>query len=360
MIIFLNISIGRMIGIITALVWLIYKFSNTSVRFSTSHFFAFLFLVWAVFSTLWTNSISETIPYILRLFVGVGSFLIIVDILNNEYRVNLSLQAFVVGSFITATRINYELFQYFFFPSRDWAIERVYISGFNINRAAGIVLLSIPVAIYIIFKSRNRYVQLCNSIIILSSVLSIFASGSRQTIVAIPLLAITAMYMISTKYEIPYYRLTIGLSTLFTLVIILMWHISYRMIERAVQILVLIKNADVGARGEIWIEALKIGFENLLLGVGAGAFPTVSWNGTHNTFLGVFADLGIIGLILFLPVLFNTFIKNISIPPKSNSSVLSLLIIVAIFPILVFNNWEFEPTLWIILAFSSATRTVES
>ena len=58
-------------------------------------------------------------------------------------------------------------------------------------------------------------------------------------------------------------------------------------------------------------DALKVGFEHFFTGVGAGNYSIYSFDGhfAHNTYLELFANCGILGIVLFLIIIIR-FIKN--------------------------------------------------
>src|SRR5262249_22575994 len=77
-----------------------------------------------------------------------------------------------------------------------------------------------------------------------------------------------------------------------------------------------------GARWGVWQTALRLMLENAVIGVGAGGYETAEglshgvrgkWSAAHNAFLQIGAELGLVGLGLFIFLVYRA-LKNCRLP----------------------------------------------
>ena len=84
----------------------------------------------------------------------------------------------------------------------------------------------------------------------------------------------------------------------------------------------------------IWKYSIKVISENPIFGVGASCFPEAiakiresknlppKWQPTHNTFLQVASEIGLIGFVLFIMLIYRTY-DNLKVKINKNSNITS-------------------------------------
>jgi O-antigen ligase len=115
-----------------------------------------------------------------------------------------------------------------------------------------------------------------------------------------------------------------------------------------------LSEGEVSNRMDIWRAGLELFRQYPLLGVGVGNYgtavePLLGYRKpSHNAFLAMLVDLGLVGLLLFTLILVVTFLPLFSLraPHRTFYLVLSAALIVAMLPL----NAENDRWLWILLA----------
>lgn len=108
---------------------------------------------------------------------------------------------------------------------------------------------------------------------------------------------------------------------------------------------------NLAGRLDIWLEAINYINNNIFLGIGIGAFPSVSSSGigSHNIILTLLLDIGGIGFIFFICYIYNLFLPAL----KQKASLENKFILGGFFsywlPIATSGHWELMPFSWLIM-----------
>lgn len=142
----------------------------------------------------------------------------------------------------------------------------------------------------------------------LSFLVAIYTASRQVFVIQIPLISVLLYYR--------YFRSTKGIYRL--LFIISVIAISAYAIPKAQVIyensFLRFRNEQTsieGVRGQLLIDSFNVGMRHFFTGVGAGNYAYYSFDGhfSHNTFLELFANTGIVGMMLFI-VLLASYLKT--------------------------------------------------
>jgi O-antigen ligase/transposase len=267
------------------------------------------FLAWAAVSNLWAADHLLSFQYLLTLIQMFGLGLLMYNQVNSRKSLNLilsvllasSIVVVILGYFQAKILTGHALLRLLSQSTKDYAsiVGLAFLSGiilyfFGDKKRFGLLLLIVPVI----------------------SLYPLFAASERGIFLAL-LLALLALLLI-TKHKLAYSAYAglavLGLYGIFLLITRLGW-LSNFAISR-LSITSIIETGGSG-RTEIWKVGWQIIQDNPLIGVGLGNFTTAFYkyvtyvapsinstgSGPHNDLLGVLAETGGIGLVLFIGLL---------------------------------------------------------
>lgn len=113
------------------------------------------------------------------------------------------------------------------------------------------------------------------------------------------------------------------------------------------------KNINDDSRSKLIIDSFNVGLDNMPFGVGAGNYITYSYNHhfSHSSFFELFANQGIIGLLLYLCLIFLYLSRQYKRYQKTHDKLFLLFLILGIF--YLFDNifYIFYSDIWLISFF---------
>jgi len=223
------------------------------------------------------------------------------------------------------------------------------IDGFGMtsNRFSYKLLLGIPVSIYLFQRSAlPRFRWLYLSYVPLGLVLAILA-GSRTGLVALAaMLAIFAWFFVTVEKangtRISATRALVAVGTLGAVVVSLIPFLADQIPRHIDRFLTLADPmaSNVGNRLDMWIAAVEVYLNNILLGIGSGGggaaiLPYFEGDvylftfldqvvSLHNVYLAVATGTGTVGLLLFLAVIVTLILRALSFAREERMLFLSL------------------------------------
>ena len=206
-------------------------------------------------------------------------------------------------------------------------IERAQgITGTDPNTLAVSLCLTIPFLYFALFAEKSKFLKILNMIVLLASLATIVLTGSRGAFLG--LLSIIFLIWIRTKRKF-------ALLVVSLLALVIIWTVMpeqykgrYRTILTATS-----GEVDESSQGRLnaWKAGMRMFFDRPILGVGAGAFGTAhamsysperrSWLKAHNTYVQLLAELGILGTIIFVILIYNVIRQNIKVEKKILSQI---------------------------------------
>ena len=166
------------------------------------------------------------------------------------------------------------------------------------NDLALTIILSLPLALALIFLSRNIVWKIFWSASILIMVYAVFLTGSRGGYLALAAAAVAGLWEFAIEGRRRY------LLALAVLAGAVFWHVSGGIIAARLQGIVT-PDGSVQQRQELFWRSIEVTKEHPLFGVGAGNFEQTSgnWHVTHNSYTQMSAEGGVPALILYLLIL---------------------------------------------------------
>jgi O-antigen ligase len=191
----------------------------------------------------------------------------------------------------------------------------------NPNNITNFYMVSFPIILSILFLRKSKFSNTISFLLILYLSFALFITLSRSAIMGVIASIVVMLYILKRKY---FYFL------LLSLLFIVLLFIVYEPLSNLASVLFRVERGATG-RDYLWALSLDIIKDHPIFGIGPGAyryemfsyFPVMlhSWTGglfkdiyemtngsnlSHNYFLFLFSDLGILGMItaLALPVIY--------------------------------------------------------
>lgn len=276
----------------------------------------FALVLWCLASILWASN-QEAALARTGTFLGVFGLMVVVGMLERRYLVGLWAVT-TLSAVLSVPAAAYILPQ-----SERMATTGRFSSGIHPNDYAGLLVIVFLVAHFGFLRERYRIVSYALAPILF---FGIFASGSRTGLIALVAAPLLAAFIPGLTKRVAVRTLLMYGLTAAALagVILAIPSVGEAVVERYATLGQYSSEDTWAGRWSIWQGAFQVIATNPLLGVGAGNFPYVAINYSvevakhaaevgmgsgvaHNIFLAVTSELGFIGLILFLGVLFYGF-----------------------------------------------------
>ncbi len=306
--------------------------------------FSFLFIFWTTFSIFYTPVLSWTLRKIIFL-VSIGIiFLVFSNALNyakKENKIDSLIKYLVAGAIVTSFIGIAQFFAQFIFglntilniwtsiapfflgnsfseaviEYNSWLVN---VAGKDLIRATAFFPdphifsfycgLTISFALALFSKTKNNFWLVGFFVIILADLLTFTRGGYFGLITGF----IVAIILFWSHLKIFYKHLATLLIILFILILFIPNNFFVNRFQSSFDQ----SDNSVNQRLEILADAWKVIENNLFFGVGLGAYPKVV-NPladyrmpiyVHNTYLDIWVELGLIGLLLFIGILLSLFI----------------------------------------------------
>ena len=356
-----GLSIGPVLAAALVVVWALAVVLTLDVRRPHPFHAAFaLFFAFAAASYRWTIDPASTLTRIAILGYVFVLVVIAWDLLRTRRRVAAVAQAIVLGAFLVGIVGTWEVVQ-----QGGVTREGPLAYGANPNELARWLVLAVPLSAGLLANSRrfgSGPFAYLNVAYMVAAPFMVLATGSRQGVVALLVLAALGSVALVARRRTIRLRLrhvAVGLTLLGATLAAVRGVASFDafLYRRP---FALDRLGSLGGRTAYWAEGLEAFREHRLRGVGAGAFGELTPEGMsadpHNTFVGVAAELGAVGVVLFALAVVVPVVAVARRPGPTYSSV-GILVAFALFSTvaMLYNdplNWL---VLLLVLAAHSAT-----
>ena len=352
-----GIAVSHLIGAATGAVGLLTCLVERRIR--KPSFLHLLFgglVAWSGLTYFWSVAPELTA-------VRVGSYVqlllmiwLIWEFAPNESRQLALVQAYVLGSYVSALSIIYS----FVTGTGDnlGIVEGRYsASGFNENEIGIILALSLGMSCYLLAK--NAALQAIWLLHLPVAVLAICLTGSRGSFLA------TLVALLMLPFGFANLSATQKRFALSGLVLIALSGIAFvpePTWKRIGSIGQEVSEGTLTKRTYIWDAGLAVCREHPIAGVGAGAFGASVYSKldipyvAHNSYLSVLVELGAVGAILFLALLAGLFWSAARLPSVDSRGWIILLLTwaVAVFSV----TWEHRKPTWFLFGLLIAQAAV--
>lgn len=304
--VFEGFSIAKLSALVVFAGWTLkgFKTSRSAMikSFVVLALYASMTIIWSIDRT---NTSNQLIKFL-------WPSIIVAIAMNYSIRCNedifLYLKAYIVGCLISTVATF--LFRDATLAAAEYAgQERLTAFGQDQNTLAFLLCTGFTIVLDFFRKTRNGKLKYLSIALLLSFVIVILSTGSRTG-------------LILTAFVFGLYFMSSGSLKNFVLMILLVLLLSpviYNYIpesiwDRFLETNDLMESGNYSGRGRIWSSGLSaLARENYVLGVGYSNFSTMLRNhfgwqmASHNTYLSYLADLGMVGFLIFLSVLYQMF-----------------------------------------------------
>jgi O-antigen ligase len=307
------LSVAKVAGLLLAISWLatLATKRDTTSDFASAHpaltYALILFLSWVALSPLWAEDPSLAVHEFSRLALNAILFLIIFTAVRTPKQVIVFVGAFVAGACVDA------LYGLLFAGPSPGAVERLSSTLADPNELAAILVAALVLSLGL--AAALKRLPLARPAALGAAALcagGIFLTGSRGGLIALAV-ALAAFIVVGAQWR---GRLVV------VALIVAVAGIGYYTQVASPDLRAHVSEVGSGAgRLDLWQIGWRMVEQNPVQGVGAGNFPVSSVHyllqpgainhgdliiGTprvaHNTFLQLWAEIGIVGLLLFLLV----------------------------------------------------------
>lgn len=311
------------------------------------HLAVILYVFWNIISIFWSLDQDRSITRVLTFVQLFGLTLLLWDLLITSTQIWMSLQAYILGAWISVGSMIINYLTLGATTSSGVAVRYTAI-GLNANFMGFILVLGVPVAWYLAISPANRigniYLKLLNLLYIPSAFFAILLTASRTVfITTIPafLFILLSINRLNLLQKILIFGAVIGIT------IVIPSIVPQTSLARLATIQASLAEGDLSNRQHHWYNAGQAFFDNPLLGVGTAAFPTSYGLGheAHNIALSILSELGIVGFILFITILAIT-IRLVYQQPTWESGLWFTILL-----IWLLNNmaadWQYRKVTWL-------------
>ena len=349
-------SVTKLLGLATGVAWGIAVLARGGLRAPhTLHLVALLFVVWNASSLLWTIDTDATqvrVKTYAQLFVLL---LVVWDTVRTGTAVRQVLVAYLLGCFAAAVM----MIGGYVVHGASGEAGRVTLGNFNPNDAATILALGLPVACYLLATWRGRYrrqVTLLAGTYLPLGFVAVMTTGSRAAVVALlPALWYAARLLGRSRPGLAVVTF-VGLGAMAVAALPLLPPGS---VQRLVDTGNNVSNGNLNQRQDVWAEAFRIIGDSPWAGVGAGAFRTAATainKVGHNFVLALLAEIGVVGLALFLMIMWVSARAVLAAPRALRELWLTILLAWTFTALL--HNWEYRKLTWLMFGLMVACGTL--
>jgi putative inorganic carbon (hco3(-)) transporter len=296
----------KLLGWIVLVGWLLnIALTRKPIVFPREGWYLVAFIAWGLISMFWTVAPGFAEKRIFTLLQLLGFYLMVVNLINTKDRIYNLFWALLIGC-ILATG---QSFIYFREAHILGGFHKQRISVGNPNYFSDTLLLAIPFFFLTIFFSKSNLLRFCFIGGLSALLWAFFISMSRGAVLGLTVIVI--VMLIKYRRHLP--RLIIFIPIVISAGLYFMPEAFW---ERMVSGFTLEEKSTAIGRINIWLVGWTMIKDNPVLGQGLSSFPIVfdsysaittglmgtvkSSRAPHNVYLETLAELGIVGLSLFL------------------------------------------------------------
>ncbi len=365
------ISTARLVVILTFAAWLAHGLSRKQLRLALPlpGWLAIAFAVWGLLSALWGISSQKLLGALQTLVQSIALYVLVVHLLSSFRRVQVVIAIVLVATLALSSLALVRL------AAGDVVGGRVDITqvfGTGPHALAGYLLPGAIVLMAMLAREQQRIRKLLWLAALLATMLAVLATGTRAAEVALAAVVVVGIIVEWRMWQVALSAmLVLGLARIM---------LPAAALARIGSVLT---TSDRGAgRLDIWLVALRIINAHPILGVGLdnfgqafdrylagtpglqGTYFVQGW-GSHNMFVNVQAELGIVGLALFAATVSLSVrsgwvaVVQLKRAGDHSNETLALGIWLALLGTLalgLFLDWHYCKYLWLLLALAEVTR----
>ncbi len=352
-------GLPRILGILSfGLSGLLLVTRGTHTNYSYYHLFVALLWTWIIVSLAWTpdevlGSELAVTGFQIMLLPFVFTFVI-----DNRKTLLLAYQSYVMGAVVAFG---------FIFNNYIQNVTEFYgrytIANIDTDLMSYILALSIPMAAYLAKAYENKFIVFFNIIAIPVIMYAIFLTGTRTGFI-VGMLGIFYWLFTQRKASL---KIKLTMFILFFISIgVVLTYAPKASVDRVLSAGSSIKSGDLNYRTIIWKTSIQEWKNNPIIGTGVGGLYSqlsrkyVNYSWAHNTFIHLLTENGIIGLTLYIMMIFSILYFILRAPFEEKIFLLSLLLVMLVSQIALHTHIQkatwFSYSMLFIHAFSTAKR----
>jgi len=320
---------------------------GTHRNYNFFHFFIVLYIAWQLISLMWTPDFelgkTRAITSVQLLLLAFLLTLVI----DNKKKIIWAYQAYVFGNIVGASIIMSNYLQ---------GIQSPYYNRYGIKNIETDILsvflaLSIPMAAYLATKHQNKTLKLINIAAIPLVFYAIFLTGTRTgSIVGV----IGIAYWLYTHRKA---SITVKASIAVVMIASVIAIFSFapkHSVDRIFSAGKSISSGTLNYRSVIWKGSINQWKKAPIIGSGLGGLGFVlskehiNFDSAHNTFIHNLTENGVIGLLLYLSIIFSIFYYILQTPTDEKAFMISLLMVLLLSQLTTHTHTE--KIIWIVFS----------
>jgi O-antigen ligase len=342
---------ATVMGLLVGACWLVMVVISGRTREPVAYVAAVgLFVLWTSATTFWSANQTESLQAVLLWLQSFLFVYILWDLYRTKAALLAGLQAYVLGSYaaVGGAVLNY-LHSNAFYTHMD----RYSLGDTNPDGYGFIVALGIPIACYLAASPETpRIFRFINYGYLPVAFLGIALSGTRTASVGA---AVGLLYGLATLTRLRLVTrvavVALLAAALFVLLPIVQPLASF---QRLGTTGAEVAQGDLNERTTLWADGINAFMQAPVLGVGTDMYRSVSGLNkvAHNTYISVLVEEGLVGLVLFVAILWIVFRQARRLPSWDRNFWMTALIVLAIGASTL--TWEQRKTTWLFLTFAVA------
>lgn len=349
-------SISKALGLLGFLAWAVWVVRSGAVRRPHPiHAVMLLFVLWNAASMVWTLDGSATQERVLTYAQLLVFSVVVWEVVDTTAALRQVLLADLVGCAAAAGGL---VGGYALAPAAvDWH-GRVTLGSFNPNDAGLLLALGLPVALYLLSHPAGtgrwrRLEQVLASGYVPLGTFAVLLTGSRAALAAVVPALCYGIWLVGRRHPSLAVTSTTGVVLLVAGTVPLL---PARVLGRLGSTGTDLLQGNLNERQDVWAEAFRLIRQDPLVGVGAGAFRTAAVGVNkvgHNVALGLLAELGPLGLLLFLGIVVVA-VRALGAAPAPLRALMTTLV-VAWSSAAMLHNWEYRKLSWLLFTLMAAS-----
>jgi O-antigen ligase len=295
--------LSRAAGLAAASVWAVSVLARGRSRPPSAIVKAyFLFLIWNGLTLFWTIDAGATLTGFITYAQIFGMILVVMDLFESERQIEIGLQAFVLGAYVSCASILVNWITAS--PTRFPEHQRIKALGFEVDGIALIIALAIPAAWYLATgptaARRSRTASTLDLAYLPVAFFALVLTGTRGAAVAsVPTVVFVLWTLRNTRANV---RLA-AVAMVATAVASVVLFVPREPLQRIAGSVSDVAGRDtLSGRTDIWREGITTFFHDPVTGVGLDAHRAAVSAGkeAHNTALSVLVETGVVGFVLLV------------------------------------------------------------
>jgi O-antigen ligase len=350
-------TVSRFLGLFLFAAWFASSlFSGRVRRPHLFHVIVVAFIIWNAAGIFWSVDPGATLKRAIT-FIQLGMLTFIIwDLNRTRPALRSVLQAYIFGAYISVGSIFYN-----FILNKEVGFSRFAAAGFDPNDIGVIFAIGIPLAWYLAFLQPGcqRSLVWLNYAYIPLAVFAILLTASRDA--ALALVPSIILILWSLK-KLDFFRRAAVITILLCSAWIIYTFVPAYSFERLKTTPTEITQGNLNSRTLIWEAGLRVYNDSPLWGAGGGSYPYVVQpvlgreEVAHNSFLSVLVECGIIGLCLFLGILFT------ALRSANRHDLMHRAMWLAVMAVIVFGasalTWEYRKPVWLFMTLAVASANM--